>query len=76
MSTLSDATAYKKPVTSVGDEFIAWAQQYWRLEDAFNAINIKDPSEKNGEYCPYNVVKEAFIGKINEIINQRIQDYL
>jgi len=72
---VSEPTAYKKPVMSVGEEFIAWAEQYWNLEQQYSETT-KNPAEKGGENCPYKVVRQAFVNKINETIGQRINDYL
>ena len=72
---MSKPMAYKKPVMSVGEEFVAWAETYWRLEQLFDN-SCKNPAEKGGETCPYSAIKPIFIKKINDIINQRVNDYL
>lgn len=68
--------AYKKPVMSVGEEFIAWAEQYWRIDELLD-LSTKDPSIKGAqENCPYSAMRPIFIEKINKIIQKRIEDYL
>lgn len=73
--TISEPQGYKKPVMSVGEEFIAWAETYWKIDNLYDNA-CSNPSEKNIELCPYSVVKPIFIEKINQIIEQRIKDYL
>lgn len=72
---MSEPMAYKKPVMSVGDEFVAWAETYWRLEELYSK-SCKNPAEKGGETCPYSTVRQAFANHINQIISKRIEHYL
>ena len=75
MELSSDIGGYKKPVISVGEEFVAWAETYWKLDVLFDAT-VKNPAEKGGEFCPYSVVKPIFIKHINDIISKRVENYL
>ena len=75
MSELSQSQGYKKPIMSIGDEFIAWAEQYWRLDKLFDGT-VKNPGEKKGELCPYSAVKPIFIKKINDLIEERFRHYM
>ena len=72
---LSEPQGYKKPIMSIGDEFVAWAEQYWRIEELFNNT-VKDPGIKGGENCPYSAVKSAFIEKVNGLIAERVKHYM
>ncbi len=60
---ISEPEGYKKPVLSVGDEFISWSETYWKLSELFEN-GCKRPDEKGGEVCPYSVVRPIFIKKI------------
>jgi len=70
---VSQPEAYKKPVLSVGDEFMAWAETYWEIDKKYEGA--KDP-QNNFESCPYSLVREIFVRHINEIISHRINNYL
>ena len=72
---ISEPQAYKKPIMSIGDEFIAWAEQYWHIDELFEN-KCKTPSEKGGEVCPYSAVKPIFIKKINDLIEERVRHYM
>ncbi len=52
---------------SVGQEFVNWAEQYWRLKEHYT-----DTTEEGAESCPYNYLKDIFIHKIDEIIKKRL----
>ena len=52
---------------TVGQEFVNWAEQYWRLKEHYVEIE-----EKGSESCPYDYVKNIFIHKIDEIIKKRL----
>jgi len=52
---------------TVGEEFVEWAEQYWRLKQ-----NYDSPETEDSESCPYSYVKETFINKINTIIKERL----
>lgn len=56
---------------TVGEEFIAWAETYWRLKEHYEGTT-KDPAEKGGESCPYDYVKKTFTQKIDELIKHRM----
>jgi hypothetical protein len=76
MSELScEPQGYKKPVMSIGDEFVVWAEQYWRIDELFDNT-VKDPAEKGDEKCPYSAVKPIFIKKINDLIEERVRHYM
>lgn len=72
MGSIIQPEGYKKPVMSVGDEFVAWAETYWRLEDKY--IEVKDTP--TGEAAKYQAIREIFIKKINDIITERFKHYL
>jgi len=72
---ISEPQAYKKPIMSIGDEFVAWAETYWHLDELFNG-SVKNPAEKGGEVCPYSAVKPIFIKKINDLIEERVKHYM
>jgi hypothetical protein len=72
MEQVSDL-GYKKPIMSVGDEFMAWAETYWRIAEKYDGH--PNPQDKS-ESCQYDMVKKIFIDKINSIIEQRIKHYL
>lgn len=63
----------EKPVLSTGEEFISWAETYWRLGEIFENGT---KSTNGSEGCSYAIAKPIFIKKINEIINQRVKNYL
>jgi len=52
---------------SVGEEFVNWAEQYWRLKE-----NYTEKEKEGSESCPYSVVKDIFIQKIDKIIKDRV----
>lgn len=56
-----------KEELSVGQEFVNWAEQYWRLKEHYTV-----PEEEGSESCPYDYVKNIFIHKIDEIIKKRL----
>lgn len=64
---------YKKPVMSVGTEFMAWAETYWSIKEKYNQTS--DPQDKS-ETLSYEFVKQAFIKQIDLIISERIKHYL
>ena len=66
----SNIGGYKKPVMSVGEEFMAWAETYWGLGKIFDGT-VEGNSEKEG----YVSVKDAFIKQINNIIETRVKHY-
>lgn len=76
MSELESALqAYKKPVMSVGEEFIAWAETYWKIDTLLDNA-VKNPAEKGGECCSYDVIRPYFIEKINSLIADRVKHYM
>jgi len=54
---------------TVGEEFVNWAEQYWRLKQNYEQ---KDTTEQGGESCPYDYVKTTFIQKIDGLIKDRM----
>ena len=56
----------RKKSTSVGEEFIEWAEKYWGLKTKY------ETSSNEGESCPYEYVKKTFQQKIDEIIKIRL----
>ena len=68
MEKLKAVTATKsKETNTVGKEFVLWAEKYWGLK-----IKYDQPPEGNGESCSYDYVKDVFIGKIDDIIKERL----
>lgn len=72
---ISEPQAYQKPITSIGDEFVTWAETYWHIDELFEK-KCKNPAEKGGEVCPYSAVKPIFIKKINDLIEERVRHYM
>jgi len=70
MTELSEANTAPKRLT-VGEEFIAWAEQYWNLKGNYEQTT-KDPAERGGESCPYDFVKKTFTQKIDDLIKDRM----
>lgn len=68
MIEVGEPTGIKKK-TTVGQEFIEWAEQYWLLD---KLVNIKDPDTFAGELCDYKYMRNIFIEKINAIIKDRL----
>ena len=53
---------------SVGEEFIEWAEKYWALKQKYEqVININDES------VPFDYIKDTFIKKIDDIIQNRLK---
>ena len=52
--------------SSVGAEFVNWAEQYWGLKKKY------DVSTETGEDCPFDYVRETFIHKINDLVKERL----
>lgn len=60
---------------SIGEEFIAWASQYWRLREKYENERARYPSSRGAESCDSDFVMEAFSGKIDELIRTRMVNY-
>ena len=60
---------------SVGREFVAWAETYWRLKEVYNN-SVKNPAEKNAENAPYVIVKNMFAEHIDQLIANRLQIFI
>jgi hypothetical protein len=60
---------------SVGEEFVAWASQYWKLQDRYKNEKAKDPSSRGMESCDSSYVMDCFREKINELIRTRMVNY-
>ena len=58
-----------KQTPSIGEEFVSWAEKYYRLDKRYEEAN-KDP---NSESMPYDFVKNVFATKINELITKRLE---
>lgn len=71
METANQAGAYKKPVMSVGTEFMAYVETYFRLEKVF-------PDLINPQYANYTYedFKKGWADQIDSIITNRIKHYL
>jgi hypothetical protein len=59
----------KPTVENVGEEFIKWSEQYWRL----NVLISKgiESESANGESCSYSYIRGVFIKKINELADNK-----
>lgn len=68
---LSQPMGYKKPIMSVGEEFLAWAETYWLIDKKYEVS--KEP--QTSESCSYDIVKKAFVDQINDIIKSRVKNY-
>lgn len=66
--TLSSGVEIRNPI-SVGQEFIAWAEQYWHID---KLMQIENPDTFAGEVCDYKYMRNIFVEKINSIIRDRI----
>ena len=60
-----------KPTKSVGMEFVEWAERGWGLKSMYDKAAEQSKGE-NAESCPYEVMKNMFILKIDEIIQDRL----
>jgi hypothetical protein len=59
---------YQEPkIENVGEEFIKWAEKYWRIDVL---MNVENPDNFAGETCNYKYMREVFIEKINELVKQ------
>ena len=71
MDEISEPNAPLKRMT-IGEEFIAWAEQYWALEKKYTESETIDPSKRGRESCPYSLVKSAFSQHIDDLIKHRL----
>ena len=58
-------------IENVGETFINWAEKNWALEKLITAgmrINEND----NCESCPYYVMRDIFVHKINELVKNKV----
>jgi hypothetical protein len=53
-------------VENVGEEFIAWAEKYWNIKQAYDLLHKNEDS--NHESAPWNPVREIFVRKINQLV--------
>lgn len=53
----------------IGEEFMKWAEQYWRLREI---VTIKDPDSFAGEVCDYDYMRGMFVKKIDGLIKERL----
>ena len=53
-----------KKVENVGNEFFEQAEKYWHIDDLLTNSSTPDV---NYESCPYSVMRDIFIQKINEL---------
>ena len=64
---LSEVKEPIKTQKSVGEEFMNWAEKYWNMEKISETTN-----SENEESCDYDIIRNIFINKINEIIKKRL----
>jgi len=67
---------YKCPkVEDVGVAFVEWAEQYWGIEEVWNAGMKKLSEEKpNSESALWNYVRYIFWNRINELAKNKNRD--
>lgn len=53
---------------SFGEEFVKWAEKYWRLDKAYAENN-----KNNSESSTYNYVKDCFAKKIDDMLKEKLQ---
>jgi len=53
--------------STVGEEFVEWAEKYWRLKE-----NYDIPNKEFEESQLYEHIRNIFIHKIDEIIKKRL----
>ena len=56
-----------KPILTIGEEFVNWAEQYWGLK-----IHYEQPIDQDTENIKYEYVKDIFSYKINQLIKDRL----
>ncbi len=56
-------------IKSIGDEFIGWAEKYWQFKEM---VQIDHPDSFAGEVCDYKYIRKVFVGKINDLIKQKL----
>lgn len=57
-----------KITTTIGQDFVSWAEQYWRLKEKYE----HKQEDSKVESCPYYSVRECFISKIDNLIKDRL----
>lgn len=60
---------------SIGEEFVEWASQYWKLRDKYENEKARDPSSRGAESCDSDYVMDCFREKIDELIKTRMVNY-
>lgn len=58
-------------IENVGETFMSWAEKNWALEKLITTgmrINEND----NCESCPYYVMRDIFVHKINELVKNKV----
>jgi hypothetical protein len=59
-----DCTPSKpQKVENVGETFMEWAEKYWALRTTITA----GATHGQGESCPYDYMRAAFVEKINKL---------
>ena len=53
-------------IHNVGEEFMKWAEENWALETLMIA-GLRINENDNCEACPYYVIRDIFVSKINEL---------
>jgi hypothetical protein len=56
------------PIENVGEEFIKWAEKCWALDTLLS----REVGE-NMESCPYTYIRQVFVNKINELVEEKIK---
>jgi hypothetical protein len=57
-------------IENVGEEFMKLAEQQWALKEIIT-VGMRTDNE-NCESCPYSVVREIFVNKINELVKNKV----
>ena len=64
-----DVASEEASVDGIGEKFIKWAEQYWRLREI---VSIKDPDSFAGEICDYDYMRNIFVKKIDSLIKEML----
>lgn len=64
---LSAPDEQPKPPISVGEEFVQWAEQHWKIADRFNYND--DPMSESSSW---DHTRNIFVNKINAILAERL----
>jgi hypothetical protein len=72
---ITDATPPQEipKIENAGETFMDWAEKQWALKEIVT-IGMRHDNDDTCESCPYSVIREIFVNKINELAkNQAIE---